>query len=274
MTGLPLSTESLSACPVCGSGDLRTVDTAPDTYIPRLVLQQCARCGVICLNPRLTQESVLAVEDASTVYDLEPAEAEELITNTLMPRAHYLASFGRSRGRRWLDIGCNRGLLLEAARRLGWEPVGVEIAPAAAQAARQQYGLAVHAEMSEIGDAEPFDVITAWHVLEHTTDPVGFLRAATARLAPGGVLALQVPGYDFRDQYAQRGQLGSLICAVHNFCFTLDGMRQVLGRTGLHPLLLEADPQHLLLTAICSNRPPATGWRERLRRLLRPSAQP
>lgn len=273
MSALPLPTElpteSLSACPVCGGSDLHTVDSAPDAYIPLLVLQQCAECGIVLLNPRLTRASMLVVEEASTVYDLAPDAAEEWITGTLIPRARYLASFGRSQGRRWLDIGCNRGLLLEAARRLGWDPVGVEIAGAAAQAARQQYGLTVYAGLDEIDGVQPFDVITAWHVLEHTTDPVGFLRAAAARLAPGGVLALQVPAYEFRAEYAQRGQLGSLVCAVHNFCFTEMSMSQVLARAGLHPLLLEAGSQHLLLTAICTNRPPERGVRQRLRRWLR-----
>ncbi len=38
----------------------------------------------------------------------------------------------RSRGKRWLDIGCNRGMLLEAARRRGWQVTGIEIADEAA----------------------------------------------------------------------------------------------------------------------------------------------
>lgn len=38
-----------------------------------------------------------------------------------------------------------------------------------------------------------FDFIVAAHVIEHTTDVIGFLRAATDLLAPGGVLSLIVP---------------------------------------------------------------------------------
>ena len=71
-----------------------------NAYIPLLVLQQCAECGIVLLNPRLTRASMLVVEEASTVYDLAPDAAEEWITGTLIPRARYLASFGRSQGRR------------------------------------------------------------------------------------------------------------------------------------------------------------------------------
>lgn len=274
MTTLPLETVTLAACPVCGGTQLRTVETAPDAYIPLLVLQQCAQCGVIFLNPRLSHDAVVAVENESTVYAMSDAEAEQVVAGPLTQLAQHLASFGRSPGRRWLDIGCNRGLLLEAVRRQGWQAVGVEIADEAAQRARQQFGLTVYPDLDAIASEAPFDMITAWHVLEHTTDPVNFLRTAASKLAPGGALALQVPGYDYRAEFASRGQLGSLICTVHNFYFTANSLRQVLSRTGLHLLAVDADAQHLLLTAICSNRPPARGWRDRLRRLLRKSTQP
>jgi cyclopropane fatty-acyl-phospholipid synthase-like methyltransferase len=269
MTTLPLATETLAACPVCGGAQLRTVETMPDAYIPLLVLQQCAQCGVVLLNPRLTHASVVAVENESTVYNMADEEAEKIVAGPLTGLAQHLSSFSRSGGRRWLDIGCNRGLLLEAARRLGWEVVGVEIADEAAQRARQQWGLTVHASLDALTEQAPFDVITAWHVLEHTTDPVGFLRTATAMLAPGGVLALQVPAYDYRAEFAERGQIGSLICTVHNFYFTATGLREVLARTQLHPLTIDADAEHLLLTAICTNDAPTVGWRQRLRQWLR-----
>jgi SAM-dependent methyltransferase len=38
-----------------------------------------------------------------------------------------------------------------------------------------------------------FDYIVAAHVIEHTTDLIGFLQAASTLLAPGGVLSLIVP---------------------------------------------------------------------------------
>jgi len=273
MSAQPWPTETLSVCPVCGEAALRTVETVPDTYIPLLVLQQCAGCGVICLNPRLTAAAMAAVENASTVYSLGAEEVEQLVARELVRRAAYLGSFARApqdtTRRRWLDIGCNRGLLLEAARRQGWQPVGVEIACEPAQYALDRFGLTVYPSLDEVPDEPPFGMITAWHVLEHTGDPVSFLRAAARKLAVGGALALQVPAYDFRAEFAARGQLSSLICSVHNFYFTLGSLREVLARTGLHILRIDADPQSLMLTAICSNRPAAVSWSERLRRLPR-----
>lgn len=100
MTTLPLETVTLRACPVCGGVELRTVETAPDAYIPLLVLQQCAQCSVIFLNPRLTHAAVVAIENESTVYAMSDEEVEQFIAGPMIGLAQHLASFGRSRGRR------------------------------------------------------------------------------------------------------------------------------------------------------------------------------
>ena len=45
---------------------------------------------------------------------------------------------------RFLDVGCNMGMLLRLARCRGWEPVGVEPSPALHRIATEELGLTVH----------------------------------------------------------------------------------------------------------------------------------
>ncbi len=40
------------------------------------------------------------------------------------------------------------------------------------------------------------EVIAIWHVLEHLPEPLAFLQAAAANLAPGGVLVIAMPNPD------------------------------------------------------------------------------
>jgi predicted SAM-dependent methyltransferase len=87
-------------------------------------------------------------------------------------------------------------------------------------------------------------------------------------LADGGVLAIQVPSFDFVDEYRSRGQAGGLLCSVHNFYFTLESMRDILERSGLHVLHLENSAEYLLLTAIATRRLPRRGVVARLQTWL------
>ena len=268
-----LAVEELTCCPLCGHAAADPVLEEADGYLPSLRLHRCRGCTMVYLNPRLTLDAMVAVEDESEVYAFGPDVAEQWITGGLIGLVAQLEGHLRTPGRRLLDIGCNRGLLMEAARRRGWQVRGVEISPESANRARRDYGLIVYATLDALAEAEPgarFDLITAWHVLEHTFDPVAFLRAAAARLAPQGVLALQVPSFDFLDEFRRRNEPGSLLCAVHNFYFTEANLQPVLARAGLAPLQVGSDPNSLLLTAICTRPAQPRSWWRRIQARFAP----
>jgi 2-polyprenyl-6-hydroxyphenyl methylase/3-demethylubiquinone-9 3-methyltransferase len=101
-------------------------------------------------------------------------------------------------GKRALDVGCGAGLLSEPLARLGAAVTAVDaaaenIAVAKVHAAGQ--GLAidyVHGGVETLA-AEPYDLIVSMEVIEHVADPILFVRALAARLAPGGILILSTP---------------------------------------------------------------------------------
>lgn len=49
-----------------------------------------------------------------------------------------------------------------------------------------------------VEDDIPVDLVIMSHVLEHTLDPVGFIKSMTARLKSGGILFIEVPCQDFK----------------------------------------------------------------------------
>lgn len=99
-------------------------------------------------------------------------------------------------GERLLDVGCGEGNFLTQALARGAEPSGVEPNRTAAQIARSK-NLHVFEAFSEVhGLGTPYDVITAFQVLEHVVDPIAFIGGCVELLRPGGVLIVGVPNND------------------------------------------------------------------------------
>jgi 2-polyprenyl-6-hydroxyphenyl methylase/3-demethylubiquinone-9 3-methyltransferase len=101
-------------------------------------------------------------------------------------------------GKTALDVGCGAGLLCEPLTRLGAVVTGVDAAPeniAVAQAHAVQSGLSIHyraGSVDSVGD-ERFDLVTSLEVIEHVSDPAGFVAGLAAALALGGLLILSTP---------------------------------------------------------------------------------
>lgn len=97
-------------------------------------------------------------------------------------------------GRRWVDVGCNNGAFLVAARRAGWSPVGVEADPEDAREVAALLGVPVLAYPVWAAAPSPnADAVSLFDVLEHVLDPVGTFVAAARSLRPGGVLVVECP---------------------------------------------------------------------------------
>ena len=92
-------------------------------------------------------------------------------------------------------MGCLWGLLLETARRRGFEVAGVEPWSEAAAYCREQLGLQVFTGGLEVleGRKQKYDVIALLDVIEHCGDPLRTLRLARQLVVPGGVLCLTTP---------------------------------------------------------------------------------
>ena len=94
-----------------------------------------------------------------------------------------------------LDVGCGRGDFLLFLSGHGRRVVGLERNPSARESAAAR-GLSVSgANIEEFSkeNREAFDVICAFHVVEHLPAPVPFLQELLACLRPGGTLFLSMP---------------------------------------------------------------------------------
>lgn len=184
-------------CPCCGAGPPDLLGWLPfhrscnDAFVGQTVLEpagppvrylRCAGCGfawadALCAwSPeRLAAEIYnedYVLTDPPFVFDRPWQEARRLGA-LLPPRAQHL------------DFGGGRGLLSRFLRKAGhtsqsWDPFFAQGQPA---------------------PTRRFDLVTAFDVAEHATDPAATLSAAMARVAEGGALLVSTllqPGAGLR----------------------------------------------------------------------------
>ncbi|WP_267388621.1 bifunctional 2-polyprenyl-6-hydroxyphenol methylase/3-demethylubiquinol 3-O-methyltransferase UbiG [Sphingomonas sp. GC_Shp_3] len=140
----------------------------------------------------------------------DPKGSSAMLHRLNPPRLRYLreqidAHFGGDQtsftplaGKHALDVGCGAGLLCEPLARLGASVTGVDAAPeniAAAATHAAASGLAIDYRAGSVEglSGETFDLVTSMEVIEHVTDPAGFVRGLVGALAEGGLLVVSTP---------------------------------------------------------------------------------
>jgi SAM-dependent methyltransferase len=97
-----------------------------------------------------------------------------------------------------LELGCLSGNFLALARDAGYEPVGIEPDPWAADYARRKFDVSVHETIIPHlhFDDQSFDVVAMFHVMEHLTNPKETLLDLRRILKDSGLLAIEIPIMD------------------------------------------------------------------------------
>ena len=97
-----------------------------------------------------------------------------------------------------LELGCLTGHFLALARKAGYEGIGIEPDPWAAEYARREFGVSVHeTPVPDLHfDDQTFDVVAMFHVMEHLTRPMETLLDLRRILKDTGLLAIEIPIID------------------------------------------------------------------------------
>jgi len=196
----------LERCPLCDSAQ-----ASPYAEYPEFNWVSC-ECGLIYKRSARIDAQSEEIYDSMYFREGESKHAHDYDKRTgrriRKSRKQILDALNHTQPGPILDVGCSLGYTLRAARDLGLECVGTDIAPYAIEACRKQ-GL-----KAEIGDLEsmPFEegtfrVVIMKHVLEHTPNPRGALKEAYRILQPGGALFIAVPHAEYRK--AQRNPMKS-----------------------------------------------------------------
>ncbi len=233
---------SLTTCPCCASSAIYPVLSAKDHTVSNEVFEiwHCDDCTI-----RFTQ-SVPASADIGPYYQsaayVSHSDTQKGFINRLyhIIRNHTLSTkrklvqkvSGKKTGT-LLDVGAGTGAFVNTMQTAGWKITGLEPDDIARTNAEHKYGLnLLSPDLLNTLDAEHFDVITLWHVLEHVHELHPYLENFHRLLKPGGRLLIAVPNYTSYDAIHYKGFWAAYDVPRHLYHFSPKGMELLARKKG------------------------------------------
>ena len=232
--------EPVPACNLCGSTD-RIVIAESDRYGFDSPACACTACGLVFLDPRLTEEEYGRFYRetyrplVSAFHDRRIDE--ETVEEDQRPYAAGLVRLLEPHVRKGegalLDVGGSTGVVAEAvADAFGLTGLVLDPAPAeASRAARRGLEVVVGtAETFDPGERR-FEVVLLCQTIDHLLDPAAVVAGLHRVLAPDGTLFVDI--VDFRSAYLRHGTVEDALKIDHPFAFTQPTAEAMLARAGL-----------------------------------------
>lgn len=225
--------EKLDLCPLCGHTKFTNYMICDDHTVTAesFALVKCEKCTLVFTNPRPTlnelskyyqsSEYISHTDRANSLFHI----IYKLVRNyTLRQKSRLVTSISNGQGK-ILDYGCGTGDFLKAMLKQGWEGHGYEPDVKAASIANAKTGESIISTIDKIDNN--YDVITAWHVIEHVSELLDTMRKLKKALKAEGHLIIAVPNYQSYDAQYYREYWAAYDVPRHLYHFDRTSMKEL-----------------------------------------------
>jgi 2-polyprenyl-3-methyl-5-hydroxy-6-metoxy-1,4-benzoquinol methylase len=221
-------------CNLCGGRRHRRILESRDYTFVR-----CSDCGLAFQNPQPVFDD-LKFRYGQNYFEYE-LRNEENFFHLMKLGLEDIRFFQRTstldQSRRFLDVGCATGMLLEHMRDRGWKVQGVELCRESAEHGIRARKLDIFIgtlEQAGLPDSS-FPVVHFSHLIEHVSDPRAFFLEVRRILVAGGYVVVVTPNIDGLQARLFRERWRSAI-ADHLTLFSKKTLRRMLAATGYQVL--------------------------------------
>ena len=193
--------EKLEECPICKHSKFTNYLICDDHSVSgeSFALVKCDNCALVFTNPRPDNASLSSYYQ-SDQYISHTDKGNSLINfvykivrkYTISQKVKLVTRLNNGTGN-LLDFGCGTGDFIKAANKKGWHSYGYEPDKQANKLASEKNPERI-LEKIENTD-KTFDIITAWHVIEHVSDLSNTIKILKQVLKPNGHLIIALPNH-------------------------------------------------------------------------------
>ncbi len=158
---------------------------------PDLQIYECNDCGLVFLLSHESQDEIFYAD--SGMHSEKPLDIETWLKETKRDdqrRYNFLSE--KIISKRLLDFGCGVAGFLLKAQNSAASVSGVE----PEKRLRNHFSnnqLKVYPSLNDLGTDEKYELITAFHVIEHIPNPISILKSLKKNLVGGGEIIIEVP---------------------------------------------------------------------------------
>jgi SAM-dependent methyltransferase len=218
---------NLIKCPACGKTKQKTFGSKN-----QYKMFECQACSLIFVDPIPSNEELNAFYQN---YHKTSQYTGKIESKQRRARKRIKSVKKHAKGKSFVDIGCNAGFAVEAARTLGLDAYGIDLDQTAIDYAKEYFPQAKFDAMSiqELAKtAKTFDIIYCSEVIEHLPELGSFVDALFKLLKPDGVLFLTTP--DIAHYSIKKDRLGwdAVRPPEHLFYFSKNSLGKLFEKHG------------------------------------------
>ena len=187
------------SCILCGEKKLNIVSRRLRNT-KRFKVKKCQTCGLVQLDPVPKSSQIKDIYNTEKI-SIPPKDRKRIkIKKEFSQRdTSYnseLVSSLINKKARILDYGCGYGFFMEEMLKRGFSVFGTDISEIRLSTSKNICKRGVFFNSEKEIPKNYFNCLTLFHVLEHVSSPVDFLKSVKQHVKRGGKIIIEVPNLD------------------------------------------------------------------------------
>lgn len=241
-------------CPLCSSEMINAHFTCIDHFISKELfsLARCNSCGFLFTQDYPDENEINKYYESDDY--ISHSDTSEGIVNKmyhlirqvmLLRKKKIIKKLTGLKNGNLLDVGSGMGHFVCEMKKSGWSVKGIEINEKVRNFSAKTFNLEIIApdQISSL-EADSFDCITMWHVLEHFHNPDKYISDIITLLKPGGICMIALPNSNSPDAKYYKQFWAAFDVPRHLWHFDPATFSQFSEKTGIqvnHQLVLPFD---------------------------------